>query len=159
VRASVTYPTGQRGFTLPTTPACRYWNARVAGRRLTKPGAPPLRQGHDALGEGSAGVGHVSLDQLKVMSAVERCRRMALGGHVARCENCADTVIAYNSCRKLRTARLGRAIPCSDPRQQRHKIIRKRLALLRDESVSVVTGGTEPAQSRRTTHAHLHYWQ
>jgi hypothetical protein len=43
--------------------------------------------------------GHVSLDQLKVMSAIERCRTAALGGHVARCENCAHTIIAYNSCR------------------------------------------------------------
>jgi Putative transposase/Transposase zinc-binding domain len=45
--------------------------------------------------------GHVSLDQLKVMSAIERCRTPALGGHVARCENdaCAHTTIAYNSCR------------------------------------------------------------
>jgi putative transposase/transposase-like zinc-binding protein len=43
--------------------------------------------------------GHVSLDQLKVMSAIERCRTAALGGHVARCEDCAHTVIAYNSCR------------------------------------------------------------
>ena len=45
--------------------------------------------------------GHVSLDQLKVMSAIESCRTAALGGHVARCENkaCAHTVIAYNSCR------------------------------------------------------------
>ena len=44
--------------------------------------------------------GHVSLDQLKVMSAIERCRTAALGGHVARCENaaCAYTTIAYNSC-------------------------------------------------------------
>jgi hypothetical protein len=41
----------------------------------------------------------VSLDQLKVMSAVESCRTAALGGHVARCEDCAHTVIAYNSCR------------------------------------------------------------
>jgi len=47
----------------------------------------------------SANAGHVSRDQLKVMSAIERCRTVALGGHVARCENCADTVIAYNSCR------------------------------------------------------------
>jgi hypothetical protein len=46
-----------------------------------------------------ANAGHVSLDQLKVMSAIERCRTVALGGHVARCENCANTVIAYNSCR------------------------------------------------------------
>ena len=45
--------------------------------------------------------GHVSLDQLKVMSAIERCRTVALGGHVARCETaeCVHTVIAYNSCR------------------------------------------------------------
>ncbi|MEM9360161.1 MAG: IS91 family transposase [Pseudomonadota bacterium] len=45
--------------------------------------------------------GHISLDQLKVMSAIERCRTAALGGHVARCENdgCRHTVIAYNSCR------------------------------------------------------------
>ena len=48
-----------------------------------------------------ANAGHVSLDQLKVMSAIERCRTAALGGHVARCENdaCAHTAIAYNSCR------------------------------------------------------------
>jgi len=43
--------------------------------------------------------GHVSLGQLKVMSAIESCRTAALGGHVARCEDCAYTTIAYNSCR------------------------------------------------------------
>ncbi len=43
--------------------------------------------------------GHVSLGQLKVMSAIERCRTAALGGHVERCEQCAHTRIAYNSCR------------------------------------------------------------
>jgi hypothetical protein len=43
--------------------------------------------------------GHVSLAQLKVMSAIESCRTAALGGHVARCEDCAHTTIAYNSCR------------------------------------------------------------
>src|SRR5260370_11989964 len=42
--------------------------------------------------------GHVSLLQLKVMSAIESCRTAALGGHVARCEDCAHTTIAYNSC-------------------------------------------------------------
>src|ERR1700675_3536713 len=46
-----------------------------------------------------ANAGHVSLDQLKVMSAIESCRTAALGGHVARCENCRHTLIAYNSCR------------------------------------------------------------
>jgi Putative transposase/Transposase zinc-binding domain len=43
--------------------------------------------------------GHVSLGQLKVMSAIESCRTAALGGHVARCEACSHTHIAYNSCR------------------------------------------------------------
>jgi hypothetical protein len=43
--------------------------------------------------------GHVSLAQMKVMSAIESCRTAALGGHVARCKDCAHTVIAYNSCR------------------------------------------------------------
>jgi hypothetical protein len=48
-----------------------------------------------------ANAGHVSLGQIKVMSAIESCRTAALGGHVGRCENetCAHTVIAYNSCR------------------------------------------------------------
>src|SRR5260370_21089081 len=46
-----------------------------------------------------ANAGHVSLGQIKVMSAIERCRTAALGGHVARCEECDHTHIAYNSCR------------------------------------------------------------
>src|SRR5262249_55295223 len=36
---------------------------------------------------------------MKVMSAIERCRTAALGGHVARCEKCSHIQIAYNSCR------------------------------------------------------------
>jgi Putative transposase/Transposase zinc-binding domain len=46
-----------------------------------------------------ANAGHVSLGQMKVMSAIERCRTAALGGHVACCEKCSHTHIAYNSCR------------------------------------------------------------
>src|ERR1700676_5312453 len=48
-----------------------------------------------------ANAGHVSLEQLQVMSAIENCRTAELGGHVARCENqkCGHTQIAYNSCR------------------------------------------------------------
>ncbi len=48
-----------------------------------------------------ANAGHISLGQMKVMTAIERCRTAALGGHVARCENgaCGHTVIGYNSCR------------------------------------------------------------
>ena len=47
----------------------------------------------------AANKGHISLNQFKVMSAIERCRTSALGGHVARCEDCAHEHIAYNSCR------------------------------------------------------------
>jgi hypothetical protein len=43
--------------------------------------------------------GHLSLGQLKVMSAIERCRTAALGGHVLRCEACEQIEVAYNSCR------------------------------------------------------------
>ena len=46
----------------------------------------------------NANAGHVSLGQLKAMSAIESCRTAALGGHVARCEDCAHIDIAYNSC-------------------------------------------------------------
>src|SRR3974390_665421 len=57
-------------------------------------------RGHGAAWR-EANRGHVSLGQLKVMSAIERCRTAALGGHVLRCENdaCGYTAIAYNSCR------------------------------------------------------------
>jgi hypothetical protein len=47
----------------------------------------------------TANAGHVSRGQLKVMSAIESCRTAALGGHVARCEDCSHIDIAYNSCR------------------------------------------------------------
>ena len=45
--------------------------------------------------------GHVSLAQLKVMSAIERCRTAALGGQVVRCENasCGHTILVFHSCR------------------------------------------------------------
>lgn len=46
-----------------------------------------------------AHAGHISLDQLKVMSAIEACRSAALGGHVLRCSSCEYQQIAYNSCR------------------------------------------------------------
>ena len=46
-----------------------------------------------------AHAGHLSLGQLKVMSAIEACRTAELGGHIERCEDCAHTQIAYNSCR------------------------------------------------------------
>jgi len=47
----------------------------------------------------TARAGHLSLDKLKVMSAIEHCRTAALGGHVDACEDCGHWRIAYNSCR------------------------------------------------------------
>jgi len=47
----------------------------------------------------AAHAGHLSLAQLKVMSAIEHCRTAALGGHVEACEDCGQWRIAYNSCR------------------------------------------------------------
>jgi hypothetical protein len=46
-----------------------------------------------------ANAGRVSVAQRRVMTAIEACRTAALGGHVERCEDCAYTRIAYNSCR------------------------------------------------------------
>lgn len=46
-----------------------------------------------------ANAGHLSLSQLKVMSAIEACRTKALGGHVAACTKCNHQHIAYNSCK------------------------------------------------------------
>ena len=43
--------------------------------------------------------GHISLGQLRAMSAIEHCRSAALGGHVLRCDHCATQQITYNSCR------------------------------------------------------------
>jgi hypothetical protein len=47
----------------------------------------------------AANKAHLSLSQRRVMTAIEICRTAALGGHVERCEDCAHTRIAYNSCR------------------------------------------------------------
>ncbi len=47
----------------------------------------------------AAHAGHLSLVQLKVMTAIETCRTAAMGGHVEACEDCGHWRIAYNSCR------------------------------------------------------------
>lgn len=41
----------------------------------------------------------LSTAQRRAMSAIERCRTAALGGHVERCGDCGHQRIAYNSCR------------------------------------------------------------
>src|SRR5256885_15311697 len=35
----------------------------------------------------------------KVLTAIERCRTAALGGHVDECSNCGHRAISFNSCR------------------------------------------------------------
>jgi hypothetical protein len=51
---------------------------------------PDYRRTHaDALSRG----------QRRAMSAIERCRSAALGGHLERCDSCGHERIAYNSCR------------------------------------------------------------
>ena len=43
--------------------------------------------------------GSLSRGQLRAMSAIERCRTAALGGHLEQCNQCQFQRIAYNSCR------------------------------------------------------------
>lgn len=43
--------------------------------------------------------GHLSLGQLKVMSAIEQCRTASLGGHALHCVSCGHDQLSYNSCR------------------------------------------------------------
>src|SRR3984893_13106826 len=88
------------------SPARSNTSSRGCGRlRETRPALPrpPLEVADIFRAHGPAwrraNAGHVSLGQLKVMSAIESCRTAALGGHVARCEKCRHTLIAYNSCR------------------------------------------------------------
>src|SRR5260221_6323302 len=58
-----------------------------------------------------------------------------------------------------RSCGLGRVIPCSDPAEQRNNIIRNRLALVGEESVSGVTAEPPPGQSGAPTHARLYHRQ
>ena len=51
---------------------------------------PSYRQEHAAA---------LSRGQRCVMSAIERCRTAALGGHIEECDECGHQRIAYNSCR------------------------------------------------------------
>jgi hypothetical protein len=41
----------------------------------------------------------LSLEQLRVMRAIEVCRTAILGGHLEECDHCSTTRNAYNSCR------------------------------------------------------------
>ncbi len=41
----------------------------------------------------------LSTAQRRVMSAIERCRTAALGGHVEQCDQCGHQRVCFNSCR------------------------------------------------------------
>jgi hypothetical protein len=43
--------------------------------------------------------GSLNRAHLRAMSAIERCRTSALGGHVEQCDSCGHQRIAFNSCR------------------------------------------------------------
>ena len=64
--------------------------ATIEVAEIFRAGGPAYRSAH---------AGHLSLSQLKVMSAIETCRTAALGGHVEACSDCGHQRIAYNSCR------------------------------------------------------------
>jgi len=59
----------------------------------------------------AANSAHINLAQRRVMTAIEICRTAALGGHVERCEDCAHTRIAYNSCRNRGVRLYHQAVP------------------------------------------------
>lgn len=42
---------------------------------------------------------HVSINQSKVMRAIQSCRTASLGGHIHTCDECGHDIISYNSCR------------------------------------------------------------
>lgn len=66
-------------------------------------GYPPLEVAHlfQRYGPAYREAHHATLPaaQRRVMTAIERCRTAALGGHVEECEQCGHRRIAYNSCR------------------------------------------------------------
>src|SRR5450759_758393 len=81
---------------LDSTQEPRFTSAALVSRPILE--VADIFRGHGPAWR-RANAGHVSLGQLKVMSAIESCRTAALGGHVEQCEDCAHTLIAYNSCR------------------------------------------------------------
>ena len=78
-------------------PGPRPHGAAPGSQSDRSPGVADVFRAHGAAWR-KANAGRVSLDQLKVMSAIETCRTAALSGHVERCEDCAHELIAYNSC-------------------------------------------------------------
>ena len=66
--------------------------------------------------------GHLSLGQLKVMSAIEQCRRAALGGHSLQCPACDHLQIAYNSCLMVTIPLWVVGVRLPRPREDFHRV-------------------------------------
>ena len=81
--------------------------------------------------------GHLSLSQLKVMSAIEQCRTAVLGGHALRCNDCGHEEISYNSCRN-------RHCPKCQTRAAQHWLEARQADLLPVEYYHVVFTLPEP---------------
>lgn len=69
-------------------------------------GAAPAARTHrprlelaDIIREHGAELDGLLPDQCRVLSALVRCRTVALGGHVHQCDRCGHREISYNSCR------------------------------------------------------------
>ena len=80
--------------------------AQPCGRGAPPPGAaPPARPAWEVAdvfrlyGEAYRRAHPLPPAHRRVMSAIERCRTAALGGHVERCDACGFERVAYNSCR------------------------------------------------------------
>ena len=97
-------PGGHRPAARGDRPAGRSCSRRAPSRPPESPVGRPALEVADIFREHGpawreAQRGHLSLAQLKVMSAITQCRTAALGGHVLRCDGCGTDQIAYNSCR------------------------------------------------------------
>jgi len=61
-------------------------------------GAPEVADIFRAYGEAYRATHRLSGQQLRVMQAIETCRTVALGGHMAQCDRCGAQVLRYHSC-------------------------------------------------------------
>lgn len=94
--------------------------------------------------------GHLSLAQLKVMSAIEQCRTAALGGHVLHCDACGEVEISYNSCRN-------RHCPKCQAKAARHWLEDRMADLLPVEYYHVVFTLPEPISAMAYTNKAVLY--
>jgi hypothetical protein len=117
---------------------------------------PPIEVGDIFRDHGAAWrrahAGHISLGQLKVMAAIERCRTAALGGHVLRCDDCSAIEIAYNSCRNRHCAQI------ADIAYQNKAVIYDLLFKATAETLTTIAADPKHLGARIGFTAVLHTW-